>query len=208
MSLANPPVETVLVQCIWPESRGAKNDCQNHTKVVWAGHGDIQAYPKALVGKLINDHPTVWRLVDPDAEAKEAERTAQAAVVAAQNAIHLAEEAKARAEAAKRSAADRVAAQVQALKDAEAERAGAAEALAAAEADRIAAELGTQTNTDVVLATALPVQFTAEMLADMPDADVRAEAQKRSYGLHPRLGPEKLRVEFLACQAAAETSGA
>ena len=186
MSLATPAVEMVLVQCIWPESRGAKDDCQNHTKVVWAGHGDIQPYPKNLVHKLVIDHPTVWRLVDPDAEAKEAERTARAAIIAAENAVRAANEAKSRAEAARRASEDRA---------------------AQAEAERVAAEqaaiAGAQTNTDVVTLTALPVVLTAEQLAEMPDEEVREEAKKRNYGLHPRFGPEKLRSEFLACQAQA-----
>src|SRR5258706_6913703 len=184
MSLATPAIETVLVQCIWPVERGAKDDCQNHTKVIWSGHGDIQSYPKHLVKRLVEDHPTVWRLVDPDAEAAEAEKTAQAAIVAAQQAVKAAEAAKQRAAEARAVAHTREA-------QAEAER------LVAEEAKR----KGAEANTHVVTLTLLPVLLSEQDLAAMPDEEVRVEAQKRNYGLHPRLGPAKLPSEFLASQA-------
>lgn len=53
-------------------------------------------------------------------------------------------------------------------------------------------------NRDVIVT--LPTQLDEEALAAMSDDDVRAEAIKRNYGLHPRLNPVNLRVRFLEAQ--------
>lgn len=55
----------VLVQCVWPASRGPKPDCRSDSGVIWAGHGDVKAYP-ADKWPLLAEHPDVWRLFDPE----------------------------------------------------------------------------------------------------------------------------------------------
>jgi len=60
--------DTVRVRLVWPESRGAKNDCRAGTAVVWSHHGDVQDYPAALWPRLAA-HPDVWQLVPSDTQA-------------------------------------------------------------------------------------------------------------------------------------------
>lgn len=65
--LSTPPVvpapTTVRVKLVWPAARGPKIDCRAGTKIIWAGHGDVQDYPAALWHKLA-PHPDVWQLVN------------------------------------------------------------------------------------------------------------------------------------------------
>lgn len=73
---------------------------------------------------------------------------------------------------------------------------------AVADARRIKAdaERAAGTNTDVVVTLGGPQQLTAEQLETMPDEDIRAEAVKREYALHPRLNSLNLRIRFLEAQ--------
>lgn len=160
----------VLVELVWPESRGEKNDCKAGTPVLWRGKGDVQRYPALLWPKLA-PHPDVWRLYDPvtsmrelhDAQQAQREDQTEAVRLKAEEAVRLKAE-----EAARRTA------------KAKAEAAG--------------------TNTDLVVVTPLDHPYTAEDLAAMSDEDVKAEAEKRGYGLHPRLNPANLRSRFIEAQ--------
>jgi len=68
--------QTVRVELVWPEERGAKDDCRAGTGVVWSGKGDIQDYPAALWPRLAL-HPDVWRLVDAPKEPPSADEEAR-----------------------------------------------------------------------------------------------------------------------------------
>lgn len=174
-------VKTVKVQCIWPAERGAKNDCRGGTNVVWAGHGDVQDYPAHLWPRLAA-HPDVWRLYDPEADARVA-AAKQAAEAAQAEALRVAQEA----ERIQREEEARLAAEAQA---------------AAAEREKAAGN-----GTDLAVVTSVnPPVLTAEDLEKLSDDEVRAEAEKREYGLHPRLNSENLRKRFLEAQANTPTA--
>lgn len=181
----------VLVELVWSESRGAKNDCCGGTSTMWAGTGDVQWYPAALWSKLA-PHPDVWRLIDVES----AQRAIEAAAVAKKAAEDAALVLKAKEEQVE---ADRRAlreAEIAAAKAEELERSAA----------QAAKDIGAATNTDVVTVTPMPGLFTAEQLDAMSDDDVRDEAKKAGFELHPRLNPVNLRVRFLAEQEAAGLS--
>lgn len=175
----------VRLVCDRPE----KNDCRAYTKVVWRGQGDIQSYPKRLWPKLA-PHPDVWALM-PSAEDER---------IAAQKRL-----------------ADAAAALKKAQDDAEAaEREVQADAQRRAQTDARLAEmrLATEkqeaagTNTDVVNATPTQAalepltELTADELNALPDEDVKALAERRDYGLHPRLNSVNLRARFIEAQDA------
>lgn len=168
-------VKTVKVQCIWPAERGEKNDCRGGTNVVWSGHGDVQDYPAHLWPRLAA-HPDVWKLYDPEADAR----------------IAAAQEAKDKAEAEARRAAE------------EAERIRQEEeARLTAEAQAKAAGNGTDL---AVVTSVNPPVLTAEELEAMSDDAVREEAERRKYALHPRLSAANLRKRFLEAQANTPTA--
>lgn len=75
----------------------------------------------------------------------------------------------------------------------------------AAEADRQAAmKLASDATErlDEAIAEKKAVFATAAVLENMPDDIIRAEAAKRGYALHPKLGPANLRTKFLEAQDA------
>lgn len=55
--------KTVRVRLIWPEARGAKEDCRAGTGTIWTGHGDVQDFPAAK-WYLLAPHRDVWELVN------------------------------------------------------------------------------------------------------------------------------------------------
>ena len=178
----------VLVELVWPESRGAKNDCRAGTSTMWSGHGDVQWYPAALWSKLA-PHPDVWRLIDVES-AQRAIEVAAAAKRAAEDAALVLKAKEDQVEADKRALHE---AEIAADKAEELERSAA----------QAAKDAGVATNTDVVTLTPLPGIFSAEQLDAMSDDEVREEAKKAGFELHPRLNPVNLRVRFLSEQEAA-----
>jgi len=66
-----PDSKTVRVRLVWPAERGAKDDCQANTGIVWSAAGDVQDFP-ADKWHLLAGHPDVWQLVD-EADAAKAE---------------------------------------------------------------------------------------------------------------------------------------
>lgn len=148
----------VLVECVWPEERGPKNDCRGGSGVIWSGRGDVKEYPAGLWPKL-QPHPDVWRLYDP--------ATAIGAVEAAKRAEQERQtaEAVARAEAEARLQADEAARQAAAL----------------ANQAQAAREAGQQTGTDIVTAIASassqPVAGTLGDGSGVADQTLAANAQ-------------------------------
>lgn len=203
-------VRTVKVMCVWPPERGPKDDCRNRTGVVWAGHGDVQDYPAHLWPKLA-EHPDVWKLHDPEADAR----------------IAAARQRAAQAQAEARAAIE------------EAERIARMEEQRLAQAALDAAARGQETGTDVVTITSvnkpgdtaesgtanatepskasgnpegptvdpLTHLFTEEELLTLSVDLVREIAEARKYDLHPRLKPENLIARFLEAQVAGQKVG-
>ncbi len=169
--------------------RAEKDDCRAYTKIVWRGQGDIQLYPKRLWPKLA-PHPDVWELM-PSAEderiaAKQRLEDAAAALKKAQD----------DAEAAEREV------------QAEAQRRVVLNAHLAEQRLATKKQEAAGTNTDVVTATPTQAalepltELTADELSALPDEDVRALAERRDYGLHPRLNAVNLRARFIEAQDA------
>ena len=179
MNAQNIPVPRegyVRVECVWPEERGAKDDCQAGTGVVWAGRGDVQNFPTILWPKLAST-PTLAPLrrrrsaALRDAEQRQRKISAEQARVLAESQEKAREEEQARIAAqAKEQGQSTNTDVVSVLVD---------------EAD-----------------AQPPEQLTAERLAEMSDEDIRAVGTERGYELHPRLTPANLRARFLEAQTA------
>jgi len=185
----------VFVECVWPETRGPKDDCRCATGIVWAGHGDVQEYPAALWWRLAA-HPDVWRLVNPEAAAaaiaEAQERRRQQMLDEAMRAAGAAPQGGALTPATPPAAttttppSDGAATSAQAYND------------AAAAAAAVAKEVGAQTNTDVVGVMTGPM--TAEQLEALKDEEIKALTEQRGYPLHPRWGRKTLIARFLEAQ--------
>lgn len=182
---------TVLVELVC--DRSPKDDCRGGTGIIWSGKGDVQPYPRALWTKLAV-HPDVWKLHDADADRRAREEQSAAIRIAQDSAE-----------------ADRLAAEQQS----EADRTTSANEL-----------MGQNTDSEVVIVdpTALAdgdgqpthdglddatetqpgsvAAITKEELDKWTDEEVRRAANRLNFGLHPRLKPENLRVQFLEAAAA------
>lgn len=200
----------VQVRCIWPASRGTKDDCRGKTKTVWSGHGDIQAYP-ARLWPLLAAHADVWELADARVAAEIGRTDAQ------EDADRAKKVAMAHAIIAEADAEDKRRAEAEANRRAQLE-AAEAEALQKAMNAQQAIEEASGKNTDVVSATpnsgtgAVPppggtekLKFASvEALDAANDDSIRAVALERGYALNPRLNPVNLRLKFMEAQAADE----
>lgn len=209
----------VLVQCVWPAARGPKPDCRADTGVVWAGHGDVKAYP-ADKWPLLALHPDVWRLYDPAAMSL---RSATASATAAAQPTQLErdqagvlQQAMARIRQLEAMVAQHLpkapetpkAPEPDDLDERQQQAAGRNTDLVAVvvgdgEPDA-GADLGDRAPAVAVVAHAAvqapALMLTIDDLKAMSVEDVRQLANARSYGLNPRLLPEKLYQRFLEMQ--------
>ncbi len=184
----------VLVELVWPASRGEKTDCKNYTGVVWSGRGDVQNYPANLWHRL-REHPDVWRLYVPPAEPAPAQTAAAPAAEPEKTEQGMLERQQ---EAAGRNT-DLVAVMVGFEDDGDVvpDAGQRSEVQAAAET--------------VVAHSVAAVEKLTLSLADleaMSVQDVRELAQKRDYMLNPRLKGPSLHKAFLEMQALRAEAGA
>ncbi len=199
----------VLVQLVWPESRGEKTDCKNYTGIVWSGRGDVQNYPANLWPRL-REHPDVWRLYTP-AEQAPAPAPAPAQPAAKTEPPVAGQEDKLLERQQEESGrnTDLVAVMVGFEDDGDV---AADEQVGATEPPRSAQIQEQQAETVVAHAMRKdgPVLLTLADLQAMSVQAVRELAQQRDYMLHPRMKAEKLYEQFLNMQAlrAASADGA
>lgn len=219
----------VLVQCVWPASRGPKPDCRSDSGVIWAGHGDVKAYP-ADRWPLLAEHPDVWRLFDPETMSLAGTAGAASAQAAPQlagptrlerdqaNVLQMAmerirqlEEANAKLRKAAEPAADPVSQLVpHDLEERQQQAASRNTDLVAVVIDdgdpddSGAAVESRQEPVAVVAHEALKapaLMLTIDDLKAMSVEEVRQLATARAYMLNPRLKAEKLYEQFLEMQA-------
>lgn len=206
----------VLVQCVWPAARGPKPDCRGDTGVIWAGHGDVKAYP-ADKWPLLAEHPDVWRLYDGGSAANAAEAVAPAQATQLEAAqAEVLRQAMARirqleemlAKHLPKPPAEPKEQQVQ--NDLEERQQLAASrntdlvavVLDDDDQDAVDDTVGGQSG-EVAVHRALQepaLMLTIDDLKAMPVEDVRQLANARSYMLNPRLRPERLYEQFLEMQ--------
>lgn len=179
----------VLVELVWPESRGEKIDCKNYTGIVWSGRGDVQNYPADLWPRL-RGHHDVWRLYEPREQADKAVATPDAG-----------DELERRQQEAAGRNTDLVAVMVGFEDDSTED----AEALLDTEPAEPGAAKVEEATPSLVVAHSVrkdgPLLLTLEDLESMPVEDVRQLAVDRDYMLHPRLKRENLLTQFLEAQA-------
>lgn len=186
----------VLVELVWPESRGEKEDCKNRTGVVWSGRGDVQNYPENLWPRL-KEHHDVWRLYEASGSA----HTTAAPPSPTQEGVD-GEEARQdddlqlRQQEAAGKNTDLVAVMVGFEDDSSEAEEQAPEDPAAEPAVADLKAVAAHT-----LDKGVPLLLTRVDLESMSVQDVRQLAIDRDYMLNPRLKAEKLFVEFLAMQA-------
>lgn len=180
----------VLVELVWPESRGEKSDCKNYTGIVWSGRGDVQNYPEPLWQKL-REHHDVWRLYEPREQAAKAVATSDAG-----------DDLERRQQEAAGRNTDLVAVLAgfeddssEAVEDGSPEAPAESVAAHAAESSQVAIVVAHAKQKDANLL------LTLEDLEAMPDEDVRQLARSRDYLLHHRLNSKSLRKHFMDAQA-------
>lgn len=218
----------VLVQCVWPATRGAKPDCRGDTGVVWAGHGDVKAYP-ADKWHLLADHPDVWRLFDPATMSVPAGNGAANVQAPLQLQQHQATKLERDQAALLRRAMERIREleeMVATLRQSKPADPAAPEDAQEQQGLDERVELAASRNTDLVEVVIDDATDTAETgqakfaavaaheklkapaitlslddLKAMSVEEVRQLAVARDYGFSPRLLPEKLYSKFLEMQA-------
>ncbi len=197
----------VLVELVWPESRGEKTDCKNYTDVVWSNRGDVKNYPAHLWPRL-REHPDVWRLYTP-AEPAAAPAPAQPVAKTEPSVDGQEDELLERQQEAAGRNTDLVAVMVGFEDDGDV---AADTPVRATEPPRSATVQEQQAETVVAHAVRKdgPVLLTLADLQAMSVQAVRELAQQRDYMLHPRMKAEKLYEQFLNMQAlrAASADGA
>ena len=203
----------VLVELVWPESRGEKADCKNYTGTVWSGRGDVQNYPANLWPKL-REHHDVWRLycpADADVAANPTEKEDPAAASETGDAEG---DLKERQQEAAGRNTDLVAVMVGFEDDGEVAGGEPAAAPANEPSVELPSEQPAGKPVETVVAHSVrrdgPVLLTLADLQAMSVQAVRELAQERDYMLHPRMKAEKLYEQFLNMQAlrAAAADGA
>lgn len=216
----------VLVQCVWPAARGPKPDCRSDSGVIWAGHGDVKAYP-ADRWPLLAEHPDVWRLFDPATMSLAGTAGAVSAQADAQpdqptqlerDQADVLQQAMERIRYLEALVAKHLVKQVEPtsplvpndLEERQQQAASRNTDLVAVVLDDGApddsgAAVGDQADTETVAAhetlKAPALMLTIDDLKAMSVEEVRQLATARAYMLNPRLKAEKLYEQFLEMQA-------